>query len=493
MRIAVAELAQETDTFSPMAATLRDFEAYGIYEGEEILQKMQGVGPIGGFLQVAAQQQSTFTLLPILRAWAGAGGTITADTLNVLTDRLLTGLKDAMPLDGVLLSLHGAAASDEHDDVEGYVLESVRGVMGSELPVVVAVDHHANVTRKMVKHADALVGHETQPHDPRATGRKAAAVLFAMLRGEITPTMAFRKIPMITPQDHYLTAHGPMKEWFDLARAFEKREEVVDVSPYPMQPWLDVSEGGWAVVVHTNNNQDLAEQLANEMADRAWKMRERFWESGRFAPDVAVRHADDAPEGLVILSDTGDSVYGGAPGDNTCILRALLEQSTSGVSLVPMVDLGALDVAHGAGAGGQIDVAVGGKVDNQFCSPASITARVRSLSNGLTVDLDDYGICDLGRTALLEVGPIRIVLLGHRSFAVNHPVLYQHLGIDIADAKMVVVKTASNFQYFAPWRKELIRVDSPGMTQSNLHRFEWQRVTRPIYPLDDLAEWRAGS
>lgn len=500
MRIALAEVAQETDSFSPLVADRSDFEAYGLYIGDEILERMRGVGPIGGFLEVADEQAEPITLLPIIRAWGSAGGTITAETLDFLTERLVAGLSQSLPLDAVFLSLHGAAASANEDDVEGHVLQAVREVVGRDVPVVVAFDHHANITRRMVECADLLVGHETQPHDPPATGRKVARLLFRMLRGEIRPTVAWRKIPMITPQDQFLTSSGPMQEWFDLARQMETRRGVLDVSPYPMQPWLDVAEGGWSVVVHTGNDSTLADSLAAEIANKAWALRDQFWRSERVAPAEAVRQADSTERGLVILSDTGDSVYGGAPGDSTCILKAMLDDpnlktsevsKTSDVCLVPMVDPEALDAAIAAGVGAEITVDLGGKLDHVFSQPVRVTGRVAAVSHGFIVDLHDRGVCDLKRTALLAVGSIRIALLDHRSFAVNHPVLYTHLGLDVADAKMVVVKTASNFQFFSRWRSGLVRVDSPGTTQSDLTAFDWKRIPRPTYPLDPLTDWRA--
>ncbi len=491
MRIAFAEIAQETDSFSPIVADRKDFEAYGLYFGAEILERMRGVGPIGGFLEVAAEQREPVDLLPIVRAWGSAGGTITAETLDFLTERLVTGLKQSLPVDAVFLSLHGAGASQNDDDVEGHVLHATREIVGSDIPIVVAFDHHANITRRMVDHADLLVGHETQPHDPPATGRKVARLLFQMLPGKIRPTVAWRKIPMITPQDQFLTSAGPMKVWFDLAREMEQRPGVLDVSPYPMQPWLDVAEGGWSVVVHTDNDPKLADSLAAEMANKAWSLREEFWRSERVAPAEAVRQADAAERGLIILSDTGDSVYGGAPGDSTCILKAMLEQQITSLALVPMVDPAALNSAIAAGVGAEITVDLGGKLDHVFSQPVRVTGRVAAVSHGFIVDLLDRGICDLKRTALLAVGSIRIALLDHRSFAINHPVLYTHLGLDIADAKMVVVKTASNFQFFARWRSGLIRVDSPGTTQSDLTAFQWRRIPRPTYPLDQMTDWRA--
>ncbi|HEY3963330.1 MAG TPA: M81 family metallopeptidase [Planctomycetaceae bacterium] len=492
MRIAVAEIAQETDSFSPMIAELADFEAFGLYFGDEILERMRGVGPIGGMMHVAAEHEGPLELVPLVRAWGGAGGTISAKALDFLTDRLIAGLKAALPVDAIYLALHGAAASETEDDVEGHVLSAVRELVGSSIPVAVCLDHHANITTRMVQHADVLIGHETQPHDPVATGRKTARVMFGMLRGEIQPTIAWRKIPMITPQDQFLTSQGPMKEWFDLAREMERLPGVIDVSPYPMQPWLDVAEGGWAVVAHTDNNQKLAESLADESAAKAWGLREQFWRSDRVAPAEAVRQAVAADRGLIILSDTGDSVYGGSPGESTCILRELLAQQLPCPALVPIVDSEVVDVAISSGLAARITVDLGGKVDRVFNWPVRVTGRVAAVSNGVMLELQDRGACDLGRCALLEVGQIRIVVLERRTFAINHPVLYTHMGLEIADARMVVVKTASNFQFFSRWRTGLIRVDSPGTTQSDLTAFEWKRVPRPIYPLDDLNHWQPG-
>lgn len=489
-RIAVAELAQETDSFSPLRANLTEFESYGLYHGAEILERMRGAGPIGGLLEVAATSPHKVAFVPIVRAWAGAGGAIDDATFAHLRRGLIDGLRAAGPVDAVFLALHGAAAAESENDVEGAVLDDVRRVVGDKTPLVVPLDHHANVTRRMIKHADLLIGHETQPHDTLATGRKAALLMFRMLAREISPVVAWQKIPLITPQDQFLTVSGPMKTWFDRAREFERRNGVLDVSPYPMQPWLDVPEGGWSVVVHTDGDEPLARSIAAEMASLAWELRHDFWRSERVATPEAVRRAVAADRGLVILSDTGDSVYGGAPGDNTCLLRELLAQNVACLALVPVVDPHAVEIAHAAGVAATVTLEVGGRNDHLFSSPVCVTGRVAALSDGVIVDIADRGVCRIGRTALLECGGTRIVLMEERSFAVNHPSLYWHLGVDVADAKVVVVKTASNFQFFSRWRSELIRVDTPGTTQSNLSAFAWRKLPRPIAPFDDVGEWR---
>lgn len=489
MRIAVAEVAQETDSFSPLLAGLAEFEGFGLYHGEEIVQRMRGAGPLGGLLDVVSEQTKPIELVPLLRAWGGAGGAILDDVFQQFRDELIQRLRAAGRVDAVYLALHGAAASESEDDVEGALLEQVRQVVGEHVPIVVPLDHHANITARMMQHADLLVGHETQPHDPPATGRKAARLMFRLLAGEIAPVHAWQKIPMITPQDQFLTVAGPMKIWFDRARELERQPGVLDVSPYPMQPWLDVEEGGWAVVVHTDGQPNLARDLATQMSELAWRLRRDFWKSQRVAPAEAVAQAAAAGEGLVILSDTGDSVYGGAPGDNTVLLAELLKQNVPGLALVPVVDPEAVAVAMAAGVAATVTLTVGGRHDHLFSQPVTLTGRVAALSEGLTTEIPERGVCRLGHTALVECGGVRIALMDSRSFAINHPLLYTHLGIDVAQARMVVVKTASNFQFFAPWRKQLIRVDTPGTTQSNLAAFDWRHLPRPIDPFEEIRDW----
>src|SRR5690606_5259577 len=226
-------------------------------------------------------------------------------------EKLIAGLQAAKPLDAFFFDLHGAGQAESEPDTEGHLLAISREILGPDVPIIISLDHHANLTQQMVDNCDGLVGHRTQPHQPFDTGLWAGRMLFAQLRGDIKPTMAWRKIPMITHQEQFLTSGGPMKEWFDLAREMETRPGVVSTSPFPMQPWLDVPEGGWAVAVVTNNDKALAEKLAAELANKAWELREQFWKMDSISPEAAIRRAVEAERGLVILSDTGDAVFGG--------------------------------------------------------------------------------------------------------------------------------------------------------------------------------------
>ena len=487
MRIGIAEVSQETNTFNTIPGTLKAFEERGIYYGEEILEKLRGMMAIGGFLDAVESETNDFQLLPIFRAWTQAGGRLETRTLELFHQKLISGLKQILPIDGLFLSLHGALASEKIDDADGFLLASVRQVLGPDVPIVVPLDHHANITRLMIEKATVLVAHETQPHDMFATGRKAAEILFALLRSEFVPAVGWEKIPMISPQDQFLTSHGPMKVWFDMARDMERRPGVIATSTFPMQPWLDVEEAGWATVVYTDRDPDLARHLAIELAEKAWELREQFWVSDRLTPEEAVRKADKAREGLIILSDMGDA-SGGGSSDGTCLLGEMMRQNIRGKAFVPLLDPEAAERAMTAGIGKQITLTVGGKRDRVYNKPVEVTGRVTAVSRGLKITTE-WGMSDLGKTALLDMGNITLVLAENRSIGIRHPIMYTHLGLDMNDAQMVVVKTGSNFQNFTRWRKELIRVDTPGWSQSNLKAFHWKRAPRPIWPLDDLKSW----
>ena len=391
MRIATLQIGQETNDFNPVPTTLEDFASYGIHEGSEILEKMRGVGQIGGCIEAVAEAGLKVEWIPIINAWGMAGGRITTEARQFFEEKIATGLRTAGKLDALAIHLHGACAAEGVDDVEGAQLALCRQIVGPDLPIVLSLDHHANITQQMVELSTVVVGHRHQPHITLDTGRVAGQLLARLLRREIRPVIAWRKLRLITHQEQYLTSRGPMKIWFDQARAFEADPRVLHVGNYPMQPWLDVAEGGWAVVVHTDNDAALADSLAAESAQKAWNLRDQFWRSERVAAAEAVRQADSAERGLIILSDTGDSVYGGAPGDSTCILRAMLDANISSIALVPMIDPAALEAAITAGVGAEITVDLGGKLDHVFSRPVRVTGKVAAVSHGFVVDLLDFG------------------------------------------------------------------------------------------------------
>ncbi len=493
MRLAIAEIGQETCHFTSVRTTVDTFRQYGLYEGKEILsRRAAGAGYVAGFMQAAEEEKIDLQPVPLLSGWASASGPLTAETVQFLVHKIESGLKAAGKVDGFFFGLHGAAAAENEPDVEGVLLERARRVLGPDVPIVVPFDHHGIMTHLKMANLNGLVGHRTQPHLPHDTGYWAAKQLFAIVRGDVRPTIAWHRVPMIAHQEQFLTAHGPMKIWFDRAREMEKMDKVVAVSPFPMQPWLDVPEGGWNTVVVTNNDQTLANHLSAELAQMAWELREQFWVYESIPVEDAVKRAVAAEKGLVILSDTGDSVFGGATGDSTVILRELIKQQVPDLSLVSIVDAESVHVCWQAGVGSTLDLVLGGKLDPIFGQPFPVQVKVLALGEGvIEATMGIRSEYDMGKRALLEIGNVRVVVSENVGVGGNHPSVYQSFGIEPANAKIAVLKTASNFQYYKESTTEVVRVDSVGPTMSHLEEFNWQHLPRPIYPLDELPFWQA--
>lgn len=490
MRIAVGTFSQETNTFSPVKTDLAQFERFGYRVGDGFeIQRGGWRSALGAFVEVA-QERGDVEFVPLVHATCGPNGRITTPTFDEITDRFVEQLRRAGAVDAVYLELHGAMAAEHHDDPEGLLVEMLRGIVGPDILVAASTDHHANVTRRMMDTMDLIVGHRTQPHDPPHTGAETARALFRLIDEGITPAGVMHKAPMITHQEQYLTRQPPMKTWFDLAREMEQRPGVVSVSTYPMQPWLDVEEGGWASIVYTDDDPVLADELAKELTRTVWDLREELMVKESISTEEAVRRADAAPSGVVILSDTGDSMLGGAAGDSNEILTELLRQQVTGTVLVPLVDEPAALRAAEAGVGAVLeDLALGRQLDPRWGDPIHVTAEVVRITDGRVTD-PAGGAFEQGVSALLRIDNVLVAVSRYRGRGGVHPVMWEHFGVDATDTQnvqAVVVKTASNFQYFADVTSEVLRIDTPGHTQSRVTDFDWTHLPRPAFPLDDDA------
>lgn len=487
MRIGVARFSQESNSFSPVVTDLAAFERIGVRIGADF--DLTGRWPrsgVEGFVKVS-RQRGGVDLVPLLYASAGPGGPVAQDTYEFLADTLITQIQAAGQLDGLLLNLHGAMAAEHHDDPEGLLLERIRALVGPATRIAVYTDHHACITELMVANADVIVGNPTQPHNHPATGEKVASALYRILDEDLDPVTALRKIPLITHQEQYWTSKPPMKIWFDLAREIETRPGVISASTYPMQPWLDVAEGGYAAIVTTDGDQQLAEACAAELAQCAWDLRHELMKFDSVPVEEAVRRAEAGSRGIYVLSDTGDSVSGGSAGDSNHIIAEMLAQQIEHVALVPIIDEPAALAAAEAGVGATIALQLGRQFDSSWGDPVAVTAEVVSITTEPLPEIAELAPHDPGIMALLKIGQLHVGVTQFHSRAPKHPEFWQHLGVDINDRdriRAVIVKTASNFQHYSELTEEVIRVNSPGHTQSRVDEFTWQRLPRPIFPLD---------
>ena len=499
MRVAFGKILYiESETFSPIKGEVDEFKQNGLYFGEDIFKNVQGIGDIGAFIDIAKKIDGV-ELLPIMYATAYASGKISNKLLDFFVKKLIFGLKKIMPIDGLFLSMMGAAVSDKIDDVEGYLLKIIRDIVGPKIPIVLTLDHHANITKQMIELADLMVGYETQPHKPYETGEKAARLFFSLLKNEFIPAVSWQKIPMIVSLHERLdTSEGePMKEWFDLARELEKKPDVISISNFPTQPWLDVKEAGWSTIVYTDNKSKIAQKLTEELANKAWKLRKKLMVSERLSPEEAIKQASKAEEGSTIISDPADTVWGGTPGDSTCLLKEMLNQKITCTAFIPLYDPEVVAEVSKAEIRSNITIKVGGKWGSDFYNPIKVRGEIIGISEGFEIDprkinkseSGPFGLIVQGKTVVLKVGSIYLLISDKRLPAGIHPDIYRHFGLEPAEAKIIVMKTGSNFQFYKSIIKNLIRVDCPGFAQADLKKFDWKKIPRPIFPLDELENW----
>lgn len=489
MRLGLIHVAQETCSFDPTPTTLEDFRAFGLHEGSSVLEWCAEAGEVGGFLDVVRGEPEVEPV-PILRAFAVAGGPLDRASLAFLESRLREGLRRAGPIDGLALQLHGACAAEGEPDVDGRIVALCGAQLGPSVPIVLSLDHHANLTRRMVEGATAIVAHRTQPHDVRETGRLATSLLIRILRERLSPVVAWEKLPLLAHQEQVPTDRAPMKVWFDRARALEAEPGVLACARFPLQPWLDVPEAGWAVAVTTAGDRASAERSARELADLAWSLRHEFQSRDAMPIDRAFERAERAPPGLVALGDVGDTVLGGAAGDSPLLPGAILARPNMAPALVPIVAPAAVGAAHRAGQGARLELALGGELSG-FFRPLVVEARVRRLGEGrIRLAIQWQDVVDHGRVALLEVGPALVLSSERRGVGGVSPELWCAFGVEPRDARLVVLETAARFQDFRPLAVDAIRVDTPGPATSDLASLPWKHVPRPIFPLDPVEDRR---
>ena len=488
MRFFIAMFSHETNTFSTIATDRRQFEAHDLRYGGEILEIFRGTGTcLGGMIGAAAERG--ITLLPSVAAAASPAGLVTKDVYDDVKRRILADLAAAGPLDGILLDLHGAMVPEGLEDGEGDLLRAVRDAVGDAMPIAVTLDFHGNVTTDMVRGATLIHGYKTYPHvDMAERGREAAERLIDVVERRLRPTVAHRQPPLLPPLGRQGTARGPMRRLYDRAAAMERDPNVISISIFAGFPLADIRDAGLSVYVVTNDDQGLADRLADELTAIAWDHRQEFLHTAVPVREAVARalEIDGRP---VILADMADNTGGGAAGDTTEILRELLRVGARATTVGGLWDPDAAAACAAAGVGATITVKVGGKIDSRHGAPLEVTGRVRTLSDGRFIYKGPMmrGLEGrLGTTAVLDVNDVKVILISHRRQTLD-PEMIRFVGIDPLAEKILVVKSTIHYRAaFEPIAHTIIEVDAPGLSSSNLARFPFTRVRRPIFPLDPL-------
>jgi microcystin degradation protein MlrC len=495
MRIAIGQLWQETNTFNPLPTTREDFQSLGLWRGAELIERMAHTNELGGFIQSLRSWPERPEIVGLVRLPAWPSGRVTADTFAWVRGEVLGALHQAMPVDAVLLALHGAMAADEHPDVEGEILASVRSLVGPSVPIVATLDLHANVTPAMVAAADALVLFHTAPHvDVYETGERGAAVLRRILCQGAKPTTAFVKVPCVLPAERANTeaASGASADLKRLLQRLEARPEVLTAGLATVQPWLDIPELGSSVVVTTDGQPDLAAQWCREVAGELWRRREEYLPE-LVSAEEAVRKAHENPAGLAVLSDAADATTSGAPGDSVWLLQQILRYDWPRPVLVTLVSPEIVSQAERLGRGQTWSGEVGGVRDNRFGTRIPFAGEIENLFDARFVMSGHLGknlAIDMGRSAVLRAGQVRLVVTS-RSGPHFAPELFQAAGFDPFSAAVVVAKSPAGFRAVYGARAAAIySVRAPGCAPSDFWRYEYRQIPRPLWPWDEIPDWR---
>jgi microcystin degradation protein MlrC len=487
MKIAIADIGHEANTFNSTKRTMEDFRRVGFYQDQDIMD-ISNAGELGGCIEgfIKILKDTGTQIVPLIRLRTATGGVVTHETLMKIGEYLVTPLNNALPLDGVLLSLHGAMVSEELVDAEGYLIEKTREIVGPEIPIVVTFDLHAYVTDRKLENTTAIVGFHAYPHtDQIQTGKRAAKLLLKIISEDISPELGFVTLPMIAPPEKTNTVEGPFKEKiFKLIHASEKDENIISSSLFTAQPWMDIRELGWFVVLY-GYDKKTADKWAKRIARECW-IRKKEFDTERTPVEEAISQAASYKGNPVVISDTSDS--SGAGGDSTILLREMLRQKIECKALVTVVDPEAVKKCVLAGVGKNVRLQLGGNIDTIFSKPLEVEGKIRTLFDGNY----QYNLWGQGRAsglnAVLQIGSIMVVITEFPSPGA-HPVTYRSVGLEPKNAQIVVTKSPLNFRaHYGPFASNIIIPEADGLATPDFKKLHYKNIPRPFYPFDEEEE-----
>ena len=489
----------ESNGHSPVA-TREEFAANFIAAGDALRADWEGEHPrcpmtLSGFVEKMTAT-GAWTPIPLYGAMVGASGPVEHAFFMEVVSQLDTRLRAALPVDGVFLSLHGGAIGTSEPDPEGAILERVRAIVGSRIPVIATLDLHANVSEKMVRSADVLVAYRTNPHvDMAERGAESAELMREMLSG-VKSTAAFVKLPFIPPSVAQNTKSGPYADIIAYGQSKVDRR-VMNVSVVSGFSLGDCEKNGMSVIVTTRNDTALARALARDIAQKTWDDRRRYvprLTSLADATRMAAECGRDPAKPALLFADVADNPGGGGRGNTVWILEAFHKAGVQGALLGIWFDPALAAQAHRLGRGAKFHARFNRDEGHALSGKFEADAEILALHDGSIVGkrgISAGHTISLGSMALLQVGGIRVVVVSIRQQC-KDTAMFECFGIDIAQARSVIVKSRGHFRaafdlLFPDDR--IIEVDVPGLTTPILTRVPYRKVPRPIFPLDPEMAW----
>ena len=480
MRLFSATIATETNTFSPMPTSLAAFqESVFLRPGEHPLDApLMCTAPL--FVARRRAAQDGFTLIEGSCFAASPAGTVNRADYEFMRDEVLGQLQAALPLDGLLFGLHGAMVAHGYDDVEGDILERARAIVGPKCVIGVEHDPHCHMTLKRMRHCDIMICYKEFPHtDVVDRAEDLLDLVLRTLRGEIRPVMSLYDCRQIAS---YPTTLPLMRGFVDRMMALEGKDGILSVSAVHCFPYADVAELSGRMLVVADGDKAKADALATRLGEEFVSMRGKTMpEFFSVADGVAAATAfDGAP---VVMADPADNAGGGAPSDNTTMLRQLIDSGASKAAIGPIWDPISVRICFDAGVGASFPLRIGGKIGPASGQPIDATVSVTALKRDCWQSFGPTQV-PLGDCAAVRIGGVEVVLITKRTQALGLE-LFTNLGIDPLQCKIVAVKSTNHFMAaFGPIAAKVIYVASDGPLNRDHAKLPYTKLQRPIWPLD---------
>ena len=484
-KLVLAMMMHETNTFSPVPTPLSSFRPLA---GEAAIAEFTGTNTqLGGFLDVA--KKAGAEIVVPLAAGAHPSGYVEKSAYEDMADAIVGAMRGGC--DAVFLALHGAMVAEHTDDGEGELLRRIRAV-APRVPIAVGLDFHAHMTAPMIELATVVTGYRTYPHvDMGETGVRAGETLLRALDGEIQPVMVWGTRPMMTSTLAHAPSRQPMKEIMDEAIAAEASGAVLNASVFGGFPHADIPHISCSAVMVCDRRTDRGQALLDRLLDRAWERRKAFlYEGAPLASQIA--HAKTLGEGPIVLVDHGDNTASGGTQDVMSVIAEVQRQGLDDVAAGPICDPAAVARLLDAGTAASVTISLGGKIDmpqiNLPGKPLSVTGKVTRVTEGefvVTGPMATGTRVRMGRTVVLDTGPVQIVVSERRSEPFDLGV-FTHCGIDPRRKRYVLIKSRQHFRAgFEPIARHIVLCDGDGCTSSDLRLFTYRKRRRPLFPFED--------
>jgi microcystin degradation protein MlrC len=490
MKVITAEIYHETNTFSCRYTDQQAFrDRFFLLDSDAVDERGKANTELAGFL--SAGNRHGWQVDHVLSASAGPGGKVTSAAFEWLCGPVLSAVKNKN-YDGILLGLHGAMVTDLYDDGEGELLQRLRNLVGSEIPIAITLDLHANVTRRMCALADIIVSYKTYPHvDMFDAGVQAGDILNRAMNREIKPSTILASVPMLEEANGGRTDIGPMIDRISRARSCEMQDDVFAVSINAGFPNADTAEIGPTVLVTCQGDFPAHCRIAESIANDMWMRRHEVLNEYLGVEEAAAIAALYVPaNGPLIVADYADNPGAGAYGDATDLLRALLDAGVTDACFGPLVDGETVQVLLSGKPGDRISIELGGKTDPRFGGkPLSLDAELLSTSDGRYIG--DGPMMDglqgsFGPSAVVRVEGIEILVVTIPGQMLDLQ-QFKTFGIDPRKKRVIALKSMQHFRAaFEPVAGEIIVCDSGALCTLHYEIFSYRQVPRPIFPLDEM-------